>query len=590
MLTMVILWSCEPNEPDSIYRNTAPVIKDQSFTAKENINDTYVIGTVTATDEVDNNKITFSIETDESGLFEITSSGNLSLIQGKSLDFETAQKHTLTVRAYDGIVGRYANISIVVENVLDGSLELNTYALTLYPYPQFAETLEVISDLEGNTVVWSSSDENVATVEENGLVTPLSLGTATITATVGDESAQCNVEVIDGPVTQLEIDLTDLELYTGESQALSIQTLEADVEQIGDPVWSSDDQTVATVDQNGTVTAIAPGTATITVAVDNASASCTVTVNPNVYVAGTSGSFGNYKAMLWINDDPITLSDGPNESVARSVYVDPEGKFYVAGYETINGINVAMLWKQNGDDIQAAPLSNPNRSAEANEVFVNDNGTTFVVGHEEIGGTRTAMLWRNQVSNILPYPSYSSASSVYVDDAGNVYIAGDGAQNGTPVAVLWENEVPTDLTTVNGNNSAFASSVSGNGADVYVVGQEAINNIFVAKIWKNDGTTVNLTDGTNNNQPSSVFVDGVDVYVAATETQGQGMARVWKNDEVIIEDSNCLCFVSSVFVHGTDVYVAGYKNENGISIAKLWKNGMEENSYGEGVGASVFVK
>ena len=120
--------------------------------------------------------------------------------------------------------------------------------------------------LGGGTGVWSSNDESVATVNPTtGLVTAVAPGTATITYTItggcnGTPFASQTVEVL------LDADVTSVSgtspLCIGTS---AIYTTTGEVLGGGTGTWSSDDETVATVNPTtGLVTAVAPGTATIT--------------------------------------------------------------------------------------------------------------------------------------------------------------------------------------------------------------------------------------------------------------------------------------------------------------------------------------
>ena len=77
------------------------------------------------------------------------------------------------------------------------------------------------------------------------------------------------------PATGITLDKSTMELYTGNSGTLTATVTPADTTDIVE--WSTDDATVATV-INGTVTAVAPGTATITVKAGDYTATCTVTV------------------------------------------------------------------------------------------------------------------------------------------------------------------------------------------------------------------------------------------------------------------------------------------------------------------------
>lgn len=96
--------------------NDAPDVSEQQFTAAEDIADDIVIGTVVATDE-DENDLTFSVLVDSDNLFEITSDGELSLLTGKSLDFETASSHVIAIEVSDGELVTEVDITVTVSNV-----------------------------------------------------------------------------------------------------------------------------------------------------------------------------------------------------------------------------------------------------------------------------------------------------------------------------------------------------------------------------------------------------------------------------------------------------------------------------------------
>ncbi|MCR9262687.1 MAG: BspA family leucine-rich repeat surface protein [Flavobacteriaceae bacterium] len=82
--------------------NRPPSIKgSQTFDANEDIDHTTIIGTVEATDD-DGDDLSFSVATNSDGLFKITMDGKLSLISGKSLDYETKPLHTLVIKVDDG--------------------------------------------------------------------------------------------------------------------------------------------------------------------------------------------------------------------------------------------------------------------------------------------------------------------------------------------------------------------------------------------------------------------------------------------------------------------------------------------------------
>ncbi|GEM_PF-3164599 len=140
--------------------------------------------------------------------------------------------------------------------------ELNQTRLSLYQDEHYQ--LEVYSSDGYKTYTpfasWSSSDERVAKINENGVVTAVSSGTAQITANVGNVSAVCTVlveeipETACPPETEPEKQILKLTEYT-ESASLKI-------DYSGDIIWLSSDTSVATV-KDGVVTAAGNGTATI---------------------------------------------------------------------------------------------------------------------------------------------------------------------------------------------------------------------------------------------------------------------------------------------------------------------------------------
>lgn len=140
-------------------------------------------------------------------------------------------------------------------------------------------TVEPASQTEG--ITWKSDDNRVATVDENGKVTAVGKGTTKITAEAKEHSDinkvySVTVQVAPESVT---LDQTTLNLQPGKETTLqaTIDPREANAQNT--ITWVSDATGVATVDENGLVTAVANGTATITATTGNGkTASCTVKV------------------------------------------------------------------------------------------------------------------------------------------------------------------------------------------------------------------------------------------------------------------------------------------------------------------------
>ena len=137
---------------------------------------------------------------------------------------------------------------------------------------------------DGELVEWKSSDPTVATVE-NGTISGLTIGTTTITATAGGQTATCEVSVVYGDLSIRSnsgdsISTTNLVLGEHPNETLKARVEDGDYVEVGNAVvtWKSSDPSVATVDANGKVTAVSAGTTIITAEAAGVSDTCEVTV------------------------------------------------------------------------------------------------------------------------------------------------------------------------------------------------------------------------------------------------------------------------------------------------------------------------
>ena len=134
------------------------------------------------------------------------------------------------------------------------------------------------------TIRWSSTNEEVAKVDASGKVTALSVGNATITATCGEVSAQCAVQVEPVLPTGIELELEQLELNLYETFQLVATVSPANVTDAS-VVWSSSRPDVVQVDDQGLVTALSVGQATITATdMEGHSATCEVKVSDDLSI------------------------------------------------------------------------------------------------------------------------------------------------------------------------------------------------------------------------------------------------------------------------------------------------------------------
>lgn len=198
---------------------------------------------------------------------------------------------TATIIARAGAKSATCAVNVSRKVIEVTSVTMNKAELTLTEGDSETLTATVKpDDATDKTVTWTSSDANVASVDAYGKVTAVKEGHATITAKAGEISASCSVTVNKKviPVTEVVLNKTQLKLTEGDSETL-IATVKPDDATNKIVTWITSDQKIATVDNDGIVRAIAPGTAKITAKAEGKTASCEVIVSAKVPDGGSEG-------------------------------------------------------------------------------------------------------------------------------------------------------------------------------------------------------------------------------------------------------------------------------------------------------------
>ena len=206
-------------------------------------------------------------------------------------------------------------------NILATEIILNETNKILSVNETFKLTATITPDIASNkTVSWTSSNNAVATVDSEGLVTALAAGTARITATTTDGSnlsASCNVSITQ-LATSISLNETDATMYTGNTLQLTA-TVSPSTTSNPYVTWSSGNTSVATVSSTGLVTAKSTGNAIITATTSdgsNLSASCSITVKR----LATSISLNKSSATLYLNQTvQLTATVSPSNATDKSV-------------------------------------------------------------------------------------------------------------------------------------------------------------------------------------------------------------------------------------------------------------------------------
>ena len=163
-------------------------------------------------------------------------------------------------------------------------------------------------------VTWSSKNPNIATVDENGMVTGLKKGTANIIATAADGSKTTGTVIITvtQPVTSINFIQGEVPVVAGRTAQAKIKVLPADAND-KTVTWSSSDTSVATV-RNGQVTGVKAGVCTVT---------CTSNSNPDVSATATVTVSQLVTKIVNVNDSSeLTLRTGETGQLKWSVQPD----------------------------------------------------------------------------------------------------------------------------------------------------------------------------------------------------------------------------------------------------------------------------
>lgn len=313
------------------------------------------------------------------------------------------------------------------------SLSLNMSSISLHPGN--TEILVVTVDPADASLLWSSNNISVATVDQNGKVTAVGNGNAIITVSAKDGSgkrATCSVTVTT-LVTGITLNKMNLWLEVGQSETL-IATILPSTASNKSATWSSSDSSVASVTSSGQVLAAKVGTALIMVTTEDGgkSANCSVKVVPsgavdlglsvfwascNLCKTGFVSSpedYGDYYA--WGETETkldyswSTYKFGSNQNGPFSKYNTN------SSYGTVDNKRV-LETGPNGDDVASKKLGGSWRmptSAEWNELRNKNNCTwTWATNYNGSGINGILVTASNGNSIFLPATGVWHGKSLY---------------------------------------------------------------------------------------------------------------------------------------------------------------------------------
>ena len=205
------------------------------------------------------------------------SSSNSSVASVSSSGFVTALNDGIaTITAnIDGKKGE-CSVSVSKGFIAVSEIRFEKYDLSLYEGEEEILIAIVMPDnATDKTITWSTSDKSIVSVE-SGKVKAIKKGEAKVTAMAGEKAAEINISVFT-PISGLSLDKEFLALSLGEKRTLKATISPVDAILKEPVIWKSSDETVAIVN-DGEVTALAKGKASIMATANGKNAYCDVLV------------------------------------------------------------------------------------------------------------------------------------------------------------------------------------------------------------------------------------------------------------------------------------------------------------------------
>lgn len=231
-----------------------------------------------------------------------------------SLRIESDEKYPISNSSAE-IPTTVTNQSVKVEIPVQ-SIELSEKSLSIKESETHKlEAIYTPTDTTQKNVKWSSSDESIAKISQDGIITALTRGKTTITATAENgTTASCDVTVT-REIGSVILDKSSISLDKGESTKITA-TIPTDTDGDKTISWTTSDSSVATVSNDGTVTAVDRGEAIITATTANGKkAICAVNVSVKLKSIAFEGN---------ITEKTFNLGVDQSNEMQLNVIYDPE--------------------------------------------------------------------------------------------------------------------------------------------------------------------------------------------------------------------------------------------------------------------------
>lgn len=397
----------------------------------------------------------------------------------------------------------------------------------------------------GGKVEWKSSDTKIATISSSGQIKGVSSGTATITATDTKTklTAKCTVKVIKTDYTSITLSKTSNTLYVGKSFTLTATTKPASNGKVN---FKSSNDSVAKVSDDGKVTAISAGTATITASDSTGfiTAKCTVTVKE--------------KDSITLSQSSITVYEGSSVKITAKAS-DSSMKIHWSSSD----LNVAGV-----DNGVISGLRPGKATITASDASGNIQDTCVVTVKSVSAGNITLSRYSASTTagKTIYIKGYSPNSASWGTSDSSIATVSRG---------LIETKKPGRVAITYSDNY-------GNKAVCVVTVYDAAPIKFAysspnSATRNSDITLVAITDKSRQKVRFDIEINGKTVSIEANEKQTDGNTYVWKG-KYHVTTAGTLKVKAYSYSGGlwktcsdgeTDIYVSSKTNANATSLDKL---------------------
>ncbi|MBR3869223.1 MAG: Ig-like domain-containing protein [Clostridia bacterium] len=275
-------------------------------------------------------------------------------------------------------------------------------------------------------ITYKSSDESVVKVDENGKVTAVGVGTATITVSSKDDSTKSDTinVTVKVPVTSITVDKTEITLNKEDSAKLTV-TVTPDEATNKEVTYKSDNETVATVDEYGNIIAVGEGETTITVTSKDdptvkeyVSVTVKIPVTEIVVTENMSLKLGEEKNLeAKVNDDATDKKLYYTTSNPGVVKVDSDGNVIAVGK------GEATITVTSKDDPTKTETVKVTVTVPVEDVVADKTDITLDIGKKD---KITVTVTPDDASDKGVTFKSSNNSVVTVDENGNITAVGKG--------------------------------------------------------------------------------------------------------------------------------------------------------------------